>query len=165
MAKIIKIDGDIIFIGMDDGGIKEVRREDINFDPQLGNKVEIFETESSTIVSQKEEVQDKKEEPQDKKEGKDIYINVNNTNQNTGLPNGYTYPSSNNTTTVVNKVAYCLFTFFLGGFGAHKFYAKKTGAGILYLIFFWTYIPFIIAFIEFIIALCKKADANGNILV
>ncbi len=158
MAKIIKIDGDIIFIGMDDGGIKEVRREDINFEPQLGNKVEIFETESSTIVSQKEEVQDKKEEPQDKKEGKDIYINVNNTNQNTGLPNGYTYPSSNNTTTVVNKIAYCLLAFFLGGLGAHKFYAKQTGKGAVYLIFCWTSIPFIIA-------LCKKADANGNILV
>lgn len=151
MAKIIKIDGDVIFIGMDDGGIKEVRREDINFEPQLGNKVEIFETESSTIVSQKEEVQDKKE-------GKDIYINVNNTNQNTGLPNGYTYPSSNNTTTVVNKVAYCLLAFFFGGLGAHKFYVKKTGIGVVYLIFCWTYIPFIIA-------LCKKADANGNILV
>ena len=58
-----------------------------------------------------------------------------------------------------------LFAFFLGGFGAHKFYAGKTAQGFLYLIFFWTFIPGIIAFIEFILALAKDADSNGNICV
>ena len=46
-----------------------------------------------------------------------------------------------------------------------KFYAGKIAAGILYLLFFWTCIPAIIAFIEFILALCKTEDSNGNILV
>nr|WP_257719828.1 TM2 domain-containing protein [Psychrobacter urativorans] len=51
-----------------------------------------------------------------------------------------------------------LLAFFLGGFGAHKFYLGKVGMGILYLIFFWTFIPAIIAFIEFIILLVMSDD-------
>lgn len=65
----------------------------------------------------------------------------------------------------VNKIGYALLAFFLGGFGAHKFYAGKVGLGILYLLFCWTFIPGIIAFIEFIVALTKTADVNGNIEV
>lgn len=65
----------------------------------------------------------------------------------------------------VNKISYALFAFFLGGLGAHKFYAGKTAQGFLYLIFCWTFIPGIIAFIEFILALAKEADSNGNICV
>ena len=66
---------------------------------------------------------------------------------------------------VVNKTVYLLLAFFLGGLGAHKFYAGKIGAGICYLLFCWTYVPAFIAFIEFIVAACQKSDANGNILV
>ncbi len=65
----------------------------------------------------------------------------------------------------VNKIAYCLLAFFLGGLGAHKFYAGKTGLGILYLLFCWTFIPGFIALIEFIIGLTKPADDNGNIIL
>lgn len=50
-----------------------------------------------------------------------------------------------------NKTALLLLTFFLGGFGAHKFYLKKYGQGTLYILFCWTFIPSIIAFIEFLI--------------
>ena len=66
---------------------------------------------------------------------------------------------------VVKKLVYCLLAFFLGWAGIHKFYAGRIGAGIVYLLFCWTGIPAIIAFIEFIIGLCKKADAAGNIVV
>lgn len=52
-----------------------------------------------------------------------------------------------------NKIVAALLAFFLGGFGAHKFYLGQVGLGILYLIFFWTMIPFIVAFIEFILFL------------
>lgn len=57
---------------------------------------------------------------------------------------------------VVNKVALLVITFFLGGLGGHKFYLKKNLQGVLYLLFFWTYIPTLVAFIEFIIYACKS---------
>ena len=76
----------------------------------------------------------------------------------------YSVYVANNKKTV-NKVIYCVLALLLGWIGAHKFYAGKVAAGILYLLFFWTCIPAIIAFIEFILALCKTEDSNGNILV
>ena len=36
----------------------------------------------------------------------------------------------------------------LGGFGAHKFYLKQNLMGMLYLLFFWSYVPAILALIE-----------------
>ena len=73
----------------------------------------------------------------------------------------------------ISKVALVLITFFLGGIGAHKFYTKKYLLGILYLLFFWTGIPGLIAFIEFIIYLCtseerlqeKYESAGGGVVV
>lgn len=41
-----------------------------------------------------------------------------------------------------------LLALFLGGLGAHKFYLGQPIWGILYLIFCWTFIPSLIAFIE-----------------
>ena len=154
MAKIIEITDTVISIGMDDGNIKEIRASDINFVPHIGDKVEIFETESRIIVSK---VQEKS--PEFPVGG----ININMTNNQTQqqpqqvlLANG---------TVAVNKLIYCLLCFFLGGIGAHKFYAGRAGTGLMYLLFCWTFIPAILALVEFITALCKKADANGMILV
>ena len=65
----------------------------------------------------------------------------------------------------VNKVLYLVLCFFLGYIGIHKFYAGKTGAGILYLLFCWTGIPAILAVIDFIIGLLKPSDSNGDIVV
>jgi len=41
-----------------------------------------------------------------------------------------------------------LLAIFLGAFGIHKFYLGQGLAGFIYLVFFWTYIPGIIGFIE-----------------
>ena len=150
MAKVIRINGDIISIGTNDGGIKEVRASDINFVPVVGDEVEIFESENELIVTKKESINN----------NSNGGININVSNQNGAQP---TYIANN--TKAVNKIVYCLLAFFLGGIGIHKFYAGKIGTGILFIIFCWTFIPGIIAFIDFIIGLCKKADANGNILV
>ena len=57
-----------------------------------------------------------------------------------------------------SKVAAALLAFFLGGFGVHKFYLGHVGLGILYLLFFWTFIPSIIAFVEFILLLTMSDD-------
>lgn len=57
-----------------------------------------------------------------------------------------------------SRIAAALLAFFFGGFGIHKFYLGKIGQGFLYLIFCWTFIPAIIAFIEFIIYLCSSDE-------
>lgn len=58
-----------------------------------------------------------------------------------------------------SRVTAALLAFFVGGIGIHKFYLGRTGAGILYLLFCWTFIPAFIAFIEFIIYLTMSDDA------
>ena len=60
-----------------------------------------------------------------------------------------------------SRIAAAILAFFLGGIGAHKFYLGQIGMGLLYLLFCWTFIPGIIAFIEFIILLCTS-DADFN---
>jgi TM2 domain-containing membrane protein YozV len=47
-----------------------------------------------------------------------------------------------------DEVVGVLFALFLGSFGAHHFYLRRNGLGILYLLFFWTGIPAIAGFIE-----------------
>ena len=51
-----------------------------------------------------------------------------------------------------SKTVAALFAFFLGGFGAHRFYLGQWW-GIFYLLFFWAWIPGLIAFIEFFVFL------------
>jgi TM2 domain-containing membrane protein YozV len=58
-----------------------------------------------------------------------------------------------------SRVAAALFALFLGGFGGHKFYLGQVGLGILYLLFCWTFIPAIVAFIEFILFLTMSDEA------
>lgn len=57
-----------------------------------------------------------------------------------------------------SKIAAALLAFFLGGIGVHKFYLGQTGKGIIYLLFCWTFIPAIIAFVEFIILLTMSDE-------
>lgn len=71
---------------------------------------------------------------------------------------------SNGLTSAANgksKVVAAILAFLLGGFGIHKFYLNQIGMGIIYLLFCWTFIPAIIAFIEFIILLLMS-DAEFN---
>ncbi|MFY9854385.1 MAG: TM2 domain-containing protein [Terracidiphilus sp.] len=47
-----------------------------------------------------------------------------------------------------DEVVGILLALFLGGFGIHHFYLRRTGLGVLYLLFFWTPFPWILGFIE-----------------
>jgi TM2 domain-containing membrane protein YozV len=52
-----------------------------------------------------------------------------------------------------SKSTAAILAFFLGGLGVHRFYLNQTGLGFLYLLFCWTLIPSIIAFVDFLIFL------------
>ncbi len=47
-----------------------------------------------------------------------------------------------------DEVMGVLLAVFLGGFGAHHFYLRRTGTGVLYLLFCWTGITYFIGWIE-----------------
>ncbi len=47
-----------------------------------------------------------------------------------------------------DEIVGVLLALFLGTFGVHHFYLRRTGLGILYCCFFWTGIPAILGFIE-----------------
>lgn len=146
MNKIIGVKGDKVQIGVDSGRIITVNSSQLNFLPQIGDEIEVFRDGNEVIVSKKQSAS-----------ASGININMQ---QNVG--NAPLYVPNQK---AVNKVVYCLLAFFLGGIGIHKFYAGKIAAGILYILFCWTLIPQFIAFIEFIIGLCKESDANGMIWV
>ncbi len=60
-----------------------------------------------------------------------------------------------------SKTTAALLAFFLGGIGVHHFYLGKTTAGVLSLLFCWTFIPSIVAFVNFIMLLVMS-DADFN---
>lgn len=158
MPKVIKIEDDRVLVGMDDGILKEITKDAFGFEPSIGQEIEIFENDTRTIVSKKE-----KEEPKkDLTTTNGININLSNSIES---PAQVVSSATSKPTKVVNKVAYCLLALFLGGIGVHKFYAGKTGAGICYLLFCWTFIPVVLSLIDLIVGLCKHADGNGNISV
>ena len=57
-----------------------------------------------------------------------------------------------------NRVAAILLALFLGGLGVHKFYLGQVGMGLLYLVFCWTGIPAIVAFVEAILYLVASDE-------
>lgn len=47
-----------------------------------------------------------------------------------------------------DEVAGILVALFLGGFGVHHFYLRRTALGVVYLCFCWTPVPWVLGFIE-----------------
>jgi len=47
-----------------------------------------------------------------------------------------------------DEVVGILLALFLGGFGIHHFYLRRTGLGILYVCLCWTPIPWVLGFFE-----------------
>jgi TM2 domain-containing membrane protein YozV len=58
-----------------------------------------------------------------------------------------------------SKVAAGVLGIVLGGFGVHRFYLGQVGLGILYLLFFWTGIPWLIGWVDGIIMLTSDDEA------
>ena len=52
---------------------------------------------------------------------------------------------------------------FLGGLGAHRFYMGQTGLGVLYLCFFWTFIPAVVALVECFLMPARVREHNAVI--
>lgn len=61
-----------------------------------------------------------------------------------------------------SRVAAIVIALFLGGFGGHKFYLGQVGFGLLYLLFFWTLIPCVVATVELIIYLTMSDEAFAH---
>ena len=59
---------------------------------------------------------------------------------------------------VKSKMVAILLAFFLGGLGIHRFYLGDSGKGLLYLLFCWTFVPSILAFVDFIVMLCSSDE-------
>ena len=66
-------------------------------------------------------------------------------------------------TGIKSKAAVTLWGTFLGPFGAHKFYMGSWGWGIIYLLTWWLYIPFIISMVEWVrIVLMSDEEFNAK---
>ncbi|HMG20858.1 MAG TPA: TM2 domain-containing protein [Kofleriaceae bacterium] len=61
--------------------------------------------------------------------------------------------------TTKNKVTAGVLALLLGWIGVHRFYLGHIGLGVLYLLFCWTFIPALIAFIEGIVFLTMSDQA------
>lgn len=75
-------------------------------------------------------------------------------------PQQYQTPCNSNGVPIYSKskTAAGLLAVFFGGIGVHKFYLGKTGLGILYLLFSWTFVPAVVGLIEGIIYLSSSDE-------
>lgn len=142
-AKVISNDGVNVKLGFKDGTFRTVAQSELGFLAPEGMFVDVYEQNS---------------------DGKIEYAYVKS---NGSFESGFGQKISEefHGKHVVNKVAYILLALFFGGLGVHKFFAKKYILGVIYLVFCWTFIPSLVAFIEAIIAITKTADNFGNISV
>ncbi|MEM9934332.1 MAG: NINE protein [Bacteroidota bacterium] len=58
-----------------------------------------------------------------------------------------------------DKYVAAILAFLLGAIGIHRFYLGQAGLGILYLLFCWTFIPAVAAFIDFIVFLVMSEES------
>ncbi len=70
-----------------------------------------------------------------------------------------TKPEKAATAGEIDKVVLVLLTFFLGGIGIHKLYLGKYLQAALYMLFFWTGIPGLIALVEFFIYIFSSKES------
>lgn len=144
VAKVLSNNGAEVMLGFENGTFKTINSSDIGFLALAGEELEIYTSEDGSKTTYVKHEEKK---------------NSNNNNLMQQFDEEFHNKHK------VSKIAYLMLSFFLGGIGIHKFYAKKYIMGALYLLFCWTYIPAIIAFVEFLMAIFNKADKNGDIEV
>lgn len=136
--KIIKVTDDEVLIGISEQDVVKIPKSSIDFEAKVGMEVEKYTSNGETFFVPKQSI-----------------ITPNETAQNAD--------NVAQEGRKVNKILYILMAFFFGGIGVHKFLIGRVGTGILFIIFSWTLIPSIIAFVDFIIGCCKQPDKNGDI--
>ncbi|MCI5722796.1 MAG: NINE protein [Erysipelotrichaceae bacterium] len=136
MKKVVRIENRIVSIGGDDGSLEEFDIAYFNYDPKVGDRVQIYRNENNVVISKDASVDS-------------ITLNF----------------SSDLSTHVVNKIIYVLFAFFFGTFGAQEFYAGHKKAGLYSVVFCWTGIPTLYGVYKAIVALSKQEDEFGNIVM
>ena len=134
MAEILKIEGDQVKIGTDDGKVITVPIANISYpDPQEGDKVNVYKDGSTYIIKKASVVMD-------------------------GI-----YQTEPNGGKSINKHLFVwVGTFLFGGFGVDRFLRGQVGLGICKLLFNWITLG-IWDLVDWIIALTKAyGHAYGN---
>ena len=78
MTKIIKLNGEEVTLGTDDGKIRKVRIYDVHFAPAEGDEVEVYESDGEIIVTKKET--NKKYNNNSIEQSNNNYVQSNNNN-------------------------------------------------------------------------------------
>lgn len=114
MYKIIKIDGETVFVGKTGGEFTEIPLSNFGFEPKVGDFIEFYQNGEEYIVSK-----------------------VNPISGFTGtVPTGQSSAKS--------RVTAGVLAILLGAFGGYDFYIGKTGMGVVRLVIsLLTIIPFI----------------------
>lgn len=60
-----------------------------------------------------------------------------------------------------DEIVGVLLALFLGTFGVHHFYLRRTGLGILYCCFFWSGVPSLLGFIECFLMPARVREYNA----
>ena len=143
-GKVIKSNGVSVTLGFEDGSLRDIPRDQMDFFAQDGSQVDVYESDGKTVYVQH-------------KGG-----SFGAGNMGDGLANAQTMLKGDEA--YISKAVYIVLALFLGGIGIHKFVTKKYLQGILYVVFCWTFVPSFIALIEAIrCAVAIPADDHGYI--
>lgn len=142
MAKIIKIQDNIVSVGTDDGNFFTVNSTDLNFKPSVGDEVDIFKNGDTPLVVKKERTVAK------------------NPAANNALL------SDEEMVSPKSRAAAVVLCLFVGGFGIHNFYLGRIGRGvcqlILTLVGFVTAIPLVVVGVWIVIELIMILVGSCN---
>jgi len=131
MSEILTINGNIVKVGNDDGSIAELPLAALHF--------------SNPIVGDKVRVF---------KDGEMFIVKREESTSGSIVTN-------DGDRRKINKVAYILFTFFLGFLGIHRFIRGQIGLGIVMILFGWLTLG-IWWLVDFIISLVKLSAFPGD---